>query len=414
MRICLSLLIVVFVTCSASGGDNWPDFRGPGADGHSDSTGLPLDWSETKNVKWKVPIHDLGYSTPVVWGDQIWLTTAKKNGSVIYAVCIDFDTGKVIHDITVLEEPDPQRVNSLNSYATPSAVVEEGRVYVHFGTYGTACVDTATGKVLWRNRELHCNHFQGPVSSPVIFEDLVIVHLEGVDVQFIAAIDKNTGKTLWRTDRPKEIYSNLKPIVYKAFHTPVLVEVGGTAQLVSNGSLAVMGYDPRTGKEIWRVVYGDDNTISRIVTGHGLLFVNCGGVSTRLWAVRTGGKGDVTDTHVAWKLTDDVPLESSPVLVGDLLYIVSDKGVATCLDAKTGRQIWQARLEGRYGASLIHADGRIYCFNKKGKTTVIKPGRTFEVLAESQLDGGFYASAAVAKRSFILRTKTHLYRIQKP
>jgi len=400
------------MTCSASGGDNWPDFRGPAADGHSDSTQLPLQWSETKNVKWKAPIHDLGYSSPVVWGDQIWLTTAKKNGKAMYAVCIDFDTGKVVHDVTVLEEPNPQRSNSLNSYATPSAVIEEGRLYVHFGTYGTACLDTTTGKVMWRNRELHCDHFQGPVSSPVICDDLVIVHLEGIDVQFIAAIDKNTGKTAWRTDRPKEIYSNLNKIVYKAYHTPVIVEVDGKAQIVSNGSLAVMGYDPATGKEIWRVIYGDDNTISRIVTGHGLMFVNCGGVSTRLWAVRKGGKGDVTESHVAWKRSEDVPLESSPVLVGDLLYMISDGGLATCLDAKTGGQVWQAQLEGRYGASLIHADSRIYFFNKKGKTTVIKPGRTFEVLAENQLDGGFFASAAVAKRSFIFRTKTHLYRIE--
>jgi len=256
---------------------------------------------------------------------------------------------------------------------------------------------------------------QGPASSPVLFDDLLIVHLEGTDVQFIAALDKNTGNKVWRTDRPAELYENVEPLfMRKAYHTPVLVEVDGKAQLVSNGAQLVTGHAPRTGKELWRVVYGEDNTISRIVSGHGFFFVNTGGTpnSVQLWAVRQGGAGDVTDSHVVWKVSDGVPVESSPVLVVDLLYMVNDNGVLTCLEAKTGKTIWSKRLGGKYGASLLYADNRIYVSSKKGKTTVIEPGRTFRKLAVNELDGGFYASPAVAGKSLLLRTKTHLYRVQ--
>jgi len=331
----------------------------------------------------------------------------------MYAVCVDFNTGKIIHDIKVFEPEEPQRINDLNSYATPSAVVEEGRVYVHYGTHGTACLDSKTGDVLWRRTNLNCEHMQGPASSPVLFGDLLIVHLEGTDVQFIAALDKKTGDTVWRTDRPEELYGDVSRVVRKAYHTPVILEIDGKAQLVSNGSQAVMGYDPLTGKEIWRVVYGDDNTISRIVAGHGLLFVNCGGMDFRLWAVREGGTGDVTDSHVVWKLDENVPFRSSPVLVGDLLYMVNDEGIVTCLEAKTGKPVWSERLRERHSASPLYADERIYLSSEKGKIRVIKPGRAFQVLAVNELDGSFFASPAVAGKSLLLRTKTNLYRIEK-
>jgi outer membrane protein assembly factor BamB len=235
------------------------------------------------------------------------------------------------------------------------------------------------------------------------------------DVQFIAALDKKTGNTVWRYERPQELYGHVEPVfLRKAYHTPVIVEVDGKAQLVSNGALLVTGHEPKTGKEIWRVIYRDDNTISRIVSGHGLLFINCGGSpgATHLWAVRQGGAGDVTNTHVVWKMTEDVPLESSPVLVGDLLYTLSDRGVLICKEAKTGETVWSERLDGKYGASLLYADGRIYISSKEGKTTVIEPGPKFRKLAVNELDGFLGASPAVAGKSLLLRTKTHLYRVQ--
>lgn len=394
---------------------NWPDWRGPTGDGRSDATHLPLTWSETENIVWKTPIHDSGYSTPVVWGDRIWLTTATEDGRTLYAVCIDLKTGGVVHDIEVFRPKEPQRKHDNNTYATPSAAVEEGRVYVHFGAHGTACLDSKTGQLLWQRTDLNCDHVEGPASSPVLYDDLLILTLEGVDVQFITALDKNTGNTVWRYDRPEELYEPGKSwSFYKSYQTPVLVEVDGQTQLVSNGALLVTGHEPKTGKEIWRVRYGIDQTISRIVSGEGLFFVNTGGFpgQQQLWAVRQGGHGDVTDTHVVWKMTEDAPFESSPVLVDDLLYTVSDGGVLICTEALTGKTVWKEYLHGRHGASLLYADGRIYVSSKTGKTTVIEPGRTFRKLAVNQLDGEFWASPAVAGNSLLLRTRTHLYRVQ--
>jgi len=403
-------------TTRGSNNANWPDWRGPTGDGRSEATGLPLNWSETQNIVWKTAIHDLGYSTPVVWDDQVWLTTATRKGTILYAVCVDLNSGRIVHDVEVFRPEKPQRIHRNNSYATPSAVIEEGFVYVHYGTHGTACIDTETGKVVWRRDDLNCDHMQGPVSSPILYENLLIVPLEGVDVQFVVALDKKTGKTVWRYDRPRELYEGIEPLyLLKSYHTPVIVEVDGTPQLINNGAMLVTGHEPRTGKELWRVRYRDDNPISRIISGCGLLFINAGGNpgGSHLLAVRQGGVGDVTDTHVVWTMTRNAPHESSPVLVGDLLYLMSDKGLLTCKQATTGKTVWTERLEGDYGASLLYADGRVYMSNKKGKTTVIEPGSAFRVLAVNQLDGFLGASPAVAGKSLLMRTKTHLYRIQK-
>ncbi|MHC4329641.1 MAG: outer membrane protein assembly factor BamB family protein [Planctomycetota bacterium] len=410
-----AMMLLSVQTVRASDNRNWPDWRGPTGDGRSEAVGLPLHWSETKNIVWKTHIHDYGYSSPVVWDDQIWLTTATKKGKTLYAVCIDLNSGRIIHDVEVFHPEKPQRIHRNNSYATPSAVVEKGFVYVHYGTHGTACLDSGTGEVMWRRSDLNCDHMQGPVSSPILYEDLLIFPLEGTDVQFVVALDKKTGRQVWRYDRPRELYEGITPLyLLKSYHTPVVAEVNGRLQLINNGAMLVTGHEPRTGRELWRVRYRDDNPISRIISGRGLLFINAGGNpgASHLLAVRQGGVGDVTDTHVVWTMTKDAPHESSPVLVGDLLYLMSDKGVLTCKQATTGKTIWTERLDGDHGASLLYADGRIYMSNKEGKTTVIEPGPTFRVLTVSQLDGFLGASPAVAGKSLLLRTKTHLYRVE--
>ncbi len=415
MRAGFLVFMVVMSVCPSPARADWPDWRGPTADGRSDATGLPLTWSETENVLWKVPIHDVGHSTPIVQGGQIWMTTATEDGSSLYAVCLDLTTGAVVHDVEVFQPNEPQKIHPTNTYATPSVVVEEGRVYAHFGTFGTACLDSETGEVLWRRADLNCEHLQGPVASPVLFDDLLILHYEGIDTQFIAALDKNSGKTVWLEGRPQKLYKTVENVHFlKGYSTPVVLDVDGKAQLVSNGALLVSGHEPRTGKELWRVEYRDDSAVSRIVSGGGLLFVNAGGGpnSAELLAVRQGGVGNVTESHVVWKMTEDVPLTSSPVLVGDLLYTVSDRGVLKCTEASTGKMVWAERIGGDYGASLLYADNRIYVCSRKGETTIIEPGRTFRALAVNKLDGGFFASPAVSDASLLLRTKTHLYRIQ--
>lgn len=394
---------------------NWPDWRGPTSDGHSDATGLPLTWSESENIAWKIPIHDEGHSTPVVWGNRIWLTTATKDGKTLYAVCVDLNTGEVVHDIEVFHPENPQGISSHNTYATPSPVIEEGRVYVHYGAHGTACIDTDSGEVLWRRTDLECEHMQGPASSPVLYKHMLILHLEGTNVQYIVAVNKETGDEIWRYDRPQDLYATIEKGVYrKSYQTPVFVDIDGQTQMISNGALIATGHVPETGEELWRVKYQEDSTISRIVQGHGLLFINCGGAPNRteLWAVREGGSGDVTETHVAWKMTEEAPHQSSPVLIGDLLYLMSDRGELFCKEALSGETVWNERLKDDYGSSLLYADGRIYISSKKGRTTVIEPGREFKSLAENHLDGEIWASIAVADQSLLIRTKTHLYRVR--
>ncbi len=414
IRYTVLLMMILFAPLMAL--DNWPQFRGPSADGLSTAKNTPVEWSETKNIKWKTPVHDLGWSTPVIWSNQIWLTTATVDGHKFFAVCVDFESGKIIHDILVFTETDPQNISDLNSYATPSPVIEEGRVYVHYGTFGTACINTKTGKILWQRRDLNCNHLQGPASSPFIYNNLLILHIEGTDVQFVVALDKNTGKTIWKTDRPRDVYNDdVRPLYKKAYSTPIVITVNGKKQLISEGAQATFAYVPETGEEIWRVIYGFDSTVSCPISGNGLVYLNTGWDTRKigLLAVRPDGSGDVTKSHVLWEYWDKVAGESSPIFVNGLIYMVSDGGDLTCLDAAKGEKVWFQKLPGKFGASPVFANGLLYFCNKKGQTTVIKTGKTFNQLAVNQLNEGIWASPVVTGSTLVLRTKTYLYRVEK-
>ena len=409
--------IFIFIFLYASlvwGQTNWPEFRGPEGDGRITSESIPLKWSETENVRWKTAIHDIGYSTPVIWGDQVWLTTATKDGTKMYALCLDFNTGKILHDILVFTNTDPQRIHDLNCYATPSPVIEEGRVYVHFGTFGTACYDTRTDKKVWENRDLHCDHMQGPVSSPILYKDLLILHFDGSDVQYIAALNKNTGKLVWKTDRPKELYVEPAPVYRKSYTTPIIIDWKGALQMISVGGQVVQALNPDNGTEIWRVVLGGDSSVPSPVYANGLVYINAGyhARTPSLWAISVDGKGDVTDTHVRWKTDKDISNEASPVIQDGLMYVVNDRGSAACYDAVTGQVYWEHRLAGTYGASLIANKDRVYFFSKKGLCTVFATGKTKKILAENVLDDGFKASPAVKDSVLILRTLSHVYRIE--
>ncbi|MCZ6795603.1 MAG: PQQ-binding-like beta-propeller repeat protein [Planctomycetota bacterium] len=394
-------------------GENWPQFRGPTGDGHSDATGLPLRWSETENVRWKTAIHGRGWSSPVVWGGQIWLTTATLDGKKLYAVQVDRESGEMARDIRLFDVASPREKHKLNSYASPTPVIEEGRLYVHFGSYGTACLDTKTGDRVWERRDLPCNHWRGPGSSPILFGRLVIVHFDGFDQQYVVALDKATGKTVWRTDRSND-YGTDDGDFKKAYSTPLVIQAAGRTQLISPGSRATTAYDPRTGKELWQVRFREFSSTARPLYGHGLVFINTGFGKARLLAVRPDGEGDVSDSHIAWTLRKGVGSKPSPLLVGDLLFLVDDGGVASCVEARTGKHVWTERLGGNFSASPVQAEGRIYFSSHEGVTTVIRPRREFEKLAENQLDDGFMSSPAIAGRALFLRTRSHLYRIERP
>jgi len=443
------------LTLPLSARANWPEFRGPTGDGHvaaaDSAAGLPLEWSETKNVRWKTPIPYQGWSTPVVMDGQVWLTTATEDGHDFYAVCVDAETGDVIRNEHLFhcDEPEPLG-NNVNCYASPSPAVEPGRVYVHFGSFGTACLDTSTGEVLWNRDDLPCRHYRGPASSVVLFDPsgsvpifgsekmgtdplsanqvhngLVILTFDGADLQYVIALDKATGETVWKTDRDVEWndqnltgeYAKYADMAKegdfrKAHSTPLIVTADDKLQLLSGGAKATFSYDPRTGSEFWRVHYDDWSVAPRPLCEDGTAYIVTGLMHPELWAVSTDGAGDVTESHVRWRLKTGVAKTASPVLVDGLIYMVSDDGIASCVDALAGEVVWKKRLGGRYAASPIYADGRLYFFNQDGQTTVLQPGREFELLATNTLNDGFMASPAVADGALFLRTKSHLYRVE--
>jgi outer membrane protein assembly factor BamB len=437
LRMCFTGMIgfvsaVIWVAASCAG-DDWPQFRGPAGDGVSQSAGLPVTWSETNNVAWKVPIPGLGRSSPVVLGERVWITTAVKSppptqpagtdvaqgdaGSPpasetlsLGLVCLDRASGKLLYHAEAFTVDRPAPIHGLNSYATPTPVAEPGRVYCDFGTFGTACLNSDTGRVLWRAR-LPVDHQLGPGSSPAVFRNWLLVVRDGCDAQYVAALDKATGKIAWKTERPPIQAEG--PAFKKSFSTPLIVETGGRAQAIIIGPQWVVSYEPETGKEIWRVHHGKGYSIApRPVFGHGMAYVCTGDYVAQLWAIHADGRGDVTESRVAWKATSQIPLMSSPILVAGQLYFVSDAGVISCLDALTGKLSWRERIGGNYAASPIYAGGRIYFFSREGKTTVLRPDKEFVRLAENRLAGTVIASPAISGDSIILRTDTHLYRLR--
>jgi len=409
---------------------DWPEFRGPWGNGHAaglpdgKTVGVPLHWSETNNVRWKTAIPHRGWSTPVVMGGQVWVTTATEDGHDFFVLGLDADTGKVVVHEKVFHSDNPEPLGngaSMNCYATPSSVIEPGRVYVHFGSFGTACLETGTGKVLWKRDDLPCRHYRGPSSSLIAFENLLILTMDGVDLQYHVALDKQTGKTVWKTGRSVAWNDEHVPgqmardgDLRKAHSTPLIVSAAGQTQMLSAGAKAAYAYDPRDGRELWRVQYNDWSAAPRPLYDNGLAFFVTGLSKTELLAVKTDGQGDVTDTGVVWRLRTHVGKYSSPILVDGLIYTAAEDSFVTCLEAATGNTVWKERIGGKYAASPVYADGRLHFFNQQGTTTVLEPGRAFRVLATNTLDDGFMASPAVSGRAFYLRTKTHLYRVESP
>lgn len=415
------LNLVPLICCSVAFASNWPQFRGPAGDGHAAAANkVPTTWSTNQNVKWKTPIQGKAWSSPVVWEKQIWFTTATPDAKQLFVVCVDADSGKILREQKLFKVERPQFHHAANSPASPTPVIEDERVYVTFGSPGTACLDTATGKVLWERRDIECNHYRGAGSSPIIYRDLLIMNYDGSDAQFIIALDKKTGKTVWRKDRSidfKDLEANGKPRAEgdfrKCFATPHVAMIDGKPLLISQGANACYGYEPLTGEEYWRIEERTSHSGgTRPVLGHGLIYFPSGWSQGQLLAVKPGGRGDVTSSHLAWKSTKAVAKKPSLLLVDDVIYMNNDGGIVTAIDAKTGAEIWAERIGGNYSASPIFANGHAYFFSEEGKTTVIKPGREFNKVAENKLPEGFMASPAVTANALILRTKAALYRIE--
>jgi outer membrane protein assembly factor BamB len=418
--ILITMSLFVFF-CGNAQDKNWTHFRGSNLNGISSTDKIPLVWDST-NTKWKTEIHGRGYSSPVVFDNQIWVTSGTPDGKELYAVCTEFQTGKIIHDIKVFTPAEKISKHSINTFASPTPCIEKGFVYVHYGSLGTACIKTSDGSIVWTRTDLKCKHVQGPGASPVIYKNLLILHFEGTDVRFIVALDKRTGKEVWRTDRPVEPYKALPNIGTKAYVTPLIIKIKGKDMMISNGSAVCCAYDPNTGEELWQVIRGAESTVPMPVSENGIVYFYTGFMVdatssnfTEMLAVNPDGKGDITATNVLWKKRDDQTQTqmSTPVIKDGLIYTANTRNMIMCIDAKTGTEIWSERQRANFNASPVYVDGVVWFFSVKGDVIAVKAGRSYEVVAQNTMDSGIWGTPAILRNSVILRTEKELYRIAK-
>ena len=415
-RSALATIIAAALLCGrwvmADGPKNWPQFRGPTGQGHAVGAALPVTWSETENVVWKTMLAGRGHSSPVIWDNQIWLTTDSGGGSTLGAVCVDRRTGDAVHDVQVFHPGEVLEIHKDNTYASPTPVVEAGRLYVHYGRYGTACLDTDSGDVLWRNEDLVIEHQGGPGSSPVLFQDLLIVNCDGADHQYVVALDKATGAVRWK--RPRSAPYRDNPVFKRAFSTPVLIEEEGRTVLISIGADQTHGYDPATGDELWHVRYTGFSNVAAPVAADGMVYLITGFFGPHVMAVRLGGSGNVSSSHVAWRSRGAIPETPSPLLLDGRLFLVSNSGVGSALEVATEDRVWLKRLGGKFSASPITDGKHIYFCSREGETHVVSVEEKPQVVATNTLSGAIWASPAVSGSTLFLRTEDALYRIERP
>jgi outer membrane protein assembly factor BamB len=402
--------VIAFATTVHAGGPaNWPQFRGPTGQGHAAGAELPLSWSETENITWKTPLPGRGHSSPVIWGDQIWLTVDIGAGEQLGAVCLDRTSGEMLREVTVFEPSFVLPIHDDNNYASPTPAIEADRLYVHYGRYGTACIDTTNGEVLWRTH-LVIEHQGGPGSSPVLFEDLLIVNCDGADFQYVVALDTADGSIRWKTERSAPQRDN--PVFKRAFSTPLIVQHEGRTVLISIGADQTHAYDPATGEEVWHVRYVGFSNVAAPVADEERTYLITGYYGPEVLAVGLGGRGNVSSTHIAWRYKGAVPETPSPLLAGGRLYLVSNSGVASAVDVTSEKRLWLKRLGGNFAASPI-TDGRhVYFCGSDGRTHVVSLEGDLEVIAVNQLDGRLWASPAVSGNALYLRTDAAVYRIE--
>lgn len=421
-----------------SAADSWPQFRGPGGDGIAQDQKIPTEFSESDGVTWKTELPGLAWSSPVVSDGTIWVTTAiervptaeekvalfKQNGieekkfkqlsiakSIdLKLIALSLKTGAIQKTLDLASINSPDAIHSLNSYASPTPVIDAENIYCHFGTYGTFCVDRASGKLVWQRR-LPLIHSVGPGSSPFLLRNMLVLIQDGVERQYVTALDKSTGETLWEVDRPEMDAPTGDQ--KKAYSTPIAItDNSGREQLICMASQWMVSYSPETGKEIWKVYHGKGfSVVPRPVFLDDTVYFSTGFGKPELWAVKVDGSGDVTDTHVAWTVKQGIPAKPSPLIHEGRIYVVSDNGVASSFDTQTGDQIWKERLGGAYSASPVLAGNKLYFGSHEGKVTVVNPGPDPQVVAENQLDGKIMASPAIVDDAIILRTDKALYRI---
>lgn len=393
----------------------WPCFRGGEAHGVLLNATLPSRWSETENVAWKTKIHGRAWSSPVVEGNEIWLTTATEDGLQMFVVCISLDSGRIVHDQLVFENKTVQPdFHVTNTYASPTPVIDGPFLYAHFGAYGTACIRRSDCSKVWERRDLPCNHYRGAGSSPIVYHNKLIFHMDGFDHQYAVALDCKTGQTVWKADRKVE-YSTDNGDYYKAFSTPTVISVAGKDQLISPAAMACMALDPETGNEIWRVRYTEHSTTVRPVFDGKHLYMSTGFSKAQMLCINVeGASGDITKSHVVWSQNKGIGSKPSPVLVHGRLFDITDDGVICRLDLKTGEQVWKHRLGGKFSASLVASKDHLVALDHDGKGFVFTVADEPQLVGENMLPDGCNASPAVLSDGLLVRTTSTLYRLTAP
>ncbi len=406
------LLCYVFVVgqllCPFARADEWPQFRGAG-NGVAENSAVPLHWKETAGVRWKAKLPGAGHSSPVHDGKLIWVTTASADGHQLGALAIDAESGRLVHEVTLFQPVTVEEIHHDNTYASPSPVLGDGRIYAHFGTYGTACLNAETGEVLWKNDEYHIKHDGGPGSSPILFESLLILTFDGADAQYVVALDATTGKEVWKRERSAPFREN--PITRRAFATPLLTKHKEQWQLISPGADQCHAYNPATGAELWHVQYVGFSTVPCPVADAEKVYFCTGFFDPQLLAVALDGSGNVTETHVKWHLAGPIPDTPSPLLYNGRVYTVSNQGIIACHNAEDGERVWIKRVGGNYSASPMAIGGRIFFCSEEGVTHIIDPVDNPPKLISNKLPGAIKATLSVIETDLLIRTDSALYRI---
>ena len=427
------------MTSSSLSADNsWPQFRGPNGNGHAAVDQVPVEFGD-RDVVWKTELPGKAWSSPVVEAGVIWMTTAVEQipnaaerkeileskienpgnrasrniakSIALKLLAVDFQSGSILNTIELATIDQPDAIHTLNSYASPTPVIHEGRIYCHFGTYGTFCVEGESGQVVWQRR-FPLVHSVGPGSSPVVHGEVLVLIQDGVERQYVMALDKNSGETVWEIDRPELDVADGES--KKSFCTPISVtDKLGREQVICVGAHWVIAYDPNTGKEIWKCKHGAGfSIVPRPVCDDDVVYFSTGYGRPILVAVRIDGQGDVSQTHVKWTANKGIPAKPSPILLDGLIYVIDDTGVASCIETANGKVIWKKRIGGNYSSSPTLAGGHIYFASQDGTVTVIKPGRKYQQVAENQIEDRIMASPAIVGNSILLRTETAIYRIE--
>ncbi len=398
--LCLAMpLILIFSDAALA--ENWPGWRGPRGDGTSLEKNVPIRWSGTQNIVWKVPILGKGHASPIVWGRHIFVVTAIKEKKQRILFCLDRKGGKIRWQRVVLEAP-LERINSLNSYASSTPATDGQRVYISFLDRDKMFIAAYDfdGNSLWEVRPGLFSSMHGYCSSPVIWKDKVIVNGDHDGPSYIVALDRTTGQTIWKTPRPNRT---------RSYCTPIIRQIDGRNQMVLSGTMCVASYNPDTGEQHWLIDGPTEQYVASLVYNGELLFMTCGFPDRFLQAIRPDGRGNVTDTHVLWQKERDCSYVPSPIAFGPYFLVVADNGVATCFEAKTGKSCWRERLGPHYSASLVSANGLVYFLSDKGVMTVVKPGEELDVVARNELGENIYASPAISDGQIFLRGAKHLY-----